>query len=189
MRIFLDDPLSALDAWVGTAVFSRSIKGALASKTVVLVTHQLHFLPFADHIAVMQKGRIVEEGKFEALVAKPDGALSEMMAGYGVHGGKDKGSGASQSSVLGKEAALAGGTHDGEGAEKEIGEDGDDRDEEASGAVGQDGNIMKEEERETGTISKKVWLSFFKAVGGWPLVATILTASALNKAVGVVTSQ
>ncbi|KAI9324884.1 P-loop containing nucleoside triphosphate hydrolase protein [Zopfochytrium polystomum] len=166
----LDDPLSALDTRVGTA---------------------LHFLPFADHIVVMQKGRVVEEGKFEALVAKPDGALSEMMAGYGVHGGKDKGkaSGASQSGVLGKEAALAGGAHDGEDAEKEIGEDGDDADEEASGAEGQDGNIIKEEERETGTISKKVWLSFFRAVGGWPLVATILTASALNQAVGVVTSQ
>ncbi|KAI9317828.1 P-loop containing nucleoside triphosphate hydrolase protein [Zopfochytrium polystomum] len=187
----LDFPLSALDARVGTAGFSRRIKRALASKTVVLVTHQLHFLPFADHIVVMQKGRVVEEGKFEALVAKPDGALSGMMAGYGVHDGKDKGkaSGASQSGVLGKEAALAGGTHDGQDMEKEIGEDGDDGDEEATGAVGQDDNIIKEEERETGTISKKVWLSFFRAVGGWPLVATILTASAVNQAVGVVTSQ
>ncbi|KAI9345513.1 ABC transporter type 1, transmembrane domain-containing protein [Zopfochytrium polystomum] len=158
----LDDPMSALDA-------------------------RLHFLPFADHIVVMQKGRIVEEGKFEALVAKPDGALSEMMAGYFVHGGKDKVSGASQSGLLGKEVALAGGTHDGEDAEKEIGEEGDDGDEEASGSVGQDGNIAKEEERETGTISKKVWLSFFRAVGGWPLVATILTASVLNQAVGAAT--
>jgi hypothetical protein len=37
----LDDPLSAVDAHVGAALFERCICGTLANTTRVLVTHQL----------------------------------------------------------------------------------------------------------------------------------------------------
>lgn len=35
----LDDPLSAVDPAVANGIFNQAIRGALASKCVVLVTH------------------------------------------------------------------------------------------------------------------------------------------------------
>jgi ATP-binding cassette subfamily C (CFTR/MRP) protein 1 len=64
----LDDPLSAVDAHVGRAIFENCIKGTLNGTTRVLVTHQLQFLPFVDYIVVMKKGRIVEMGTYRELM-------------------------------------------------------------------------------------------------------------------------
>jgi ABC-type multidrug transport system fused ATPase/permease subunit len=48
--VILDDPLSALDAHVGKALFKDCIVEALRDKTVVLVTNALHFLHMADQV-------------------------------------------------------------------------------------------------------------------------------------------
>lgn len=46
-----DDPLSAVDAHVGKALFNDAILGLRSQgKTVLLVTHALHFLPMVDYI-------------------------------------------------------------------------------------------------------------------------------------------
>ncbi|RKP17331.1 hypothetical protein ROZALSC1DRAFT_30847, partial [Rozella allomycis CSF55] len=60
--IFLDDPLSAVDAHVGRFLFEKCIKGVLSDKTRILVTHQLYFLPECDYIIFMKGGRIQEQG-------------------------------------------------------------------------------------------------------------------------------
>jgi ATP-binding cassette, subfamily C (CFTR/MRP), member 1 len=44
----IDDCLSALDAHVGKNIFHNVLKGFLSQKTVVLVTHQLQYLPLTD---------------------------------------------------------------------------------------------------------------------------------------------
>ena len=44
--VLLDDPFSALDAHVGKHVFENAIKGSLAEKTRVVVTHALHFCAY-----------------------------------------------------------------------------------------------------------------------------------------------
>jgi len=67
--IIFDDPLSALDAHVGKAVFQNVMQGCLAGRTRILVTHALHFLPSCDHILVMDNGRIAESGTYQDLVA------------------------------------------------------------------------------------------------------------------------
>lgn len=56
-----DDPLSALDAHVGQHVFEQAIMKMLVKRgrTVVLVTHQLQYLPKADNVIVMKDGRAV----------------------------------------------------------------------------------------------------------------------------------
>lgn len=54
----LDDPLSAVDAPVGRRVFADCIRTFLKGKTVVLVTHQLHFLENVDHIVLLDQGRV-----------------------------------------------------------------------------------------------------------------------------------
>ncbi|MCL7029737.1 hypothetical protein MKW94_011899, partial [Papaver nudicaule] len=46
----LDDPFSAVDADTATTIFNEYIMGALSGKTVLLVTHQVDFLPAFDSI-------------------------------------------------------------------------------------------------------------------------------------------
>ncbi len=59
--VMFDDPLSALDAHVGQHVFEQAIMKMLVQRgrTVVLVTHQLQYLPKADNVVVMKDGRAV----------------------------------------------------------------------------------------------------------------------------------
>ncbi|CAE6454286.1 unnamed protein product [Rhizoctonia solani] len=53
----LDDPLSAVDAHVGHALFHNAILSNLKArgKTVLLVTHALHFLPAVDRIYTLER--------------------------------------------------------------------------------------------------------------------------------------
>lgn len=60
----LDDPLSALDAHVGAHIFQMCICGLLADKTRILATHQMHYLPAADWVIVMEGGRITHQGRW-----------------------------------------------------------------------------------------------------------------------------
>ncbi|CCM01415.1 uncharacterized protein FIBRA_03466 [Fibroporia radiculosa] len=68
--VIFDDPLSAVDAHVGKALFADAILGALRGrgKTIILVTHALHFLSQCDYIYTMKNGRIEEQGTFNELV-------------------------------------------------------------------------------------------------------------------------
>ncbi|KAJ3309499.1 hypothetical protein HDV04_005991 [Boothiomyces sp. JEL0838] len=81
--VILDDPISALDAQVGRKVFTDAIKGYLEDKTVILVTHQLHFLPELDYIITLDKGTIAEQGTFKELM-EAKGNMYEMMKHYSV---------------------------------------------------------------------------------------------------------
>ncbi|KAG5176755.1 hypothetical protein JKP88DRAFT_265312 [Tribonema minus] len=67
----LDDPLSAVDPKVARHLFERCILGALVgagNKAVVLVTHQLQCLPFADTVVVLDaNGSQVAAGTFKDL--------------------------------------------------------------------------------------------------------------------------
>lgn len=60
----MDDPLSAVDAHVGSQLFDECIgpKGFLArqNSTRILATHQVHFLKEADWIIVLHHVRIIE---------------------------------------------------------------------------------------------------------------------------------
>lgn len=73
-----DDPLSAVDAHVGSHIFKRCIQQALAQKTRLLVTHQLHLLEHADWIICMDGGSIVEQGTFDELIHM-DGIVATMI--------------------------------------------------------------------------------------------------------------
>ncbi|CAL9130508.1 unnamed protein product [Musa acuminata var. zebrina] len=64
----LDDPFSALDAHTGSELFKEYILMALASKTVIYVTHQVEFLPAADKILVLKDGWIIQAGRYEELL-------------------------------------------------------------------------------------------------------------------------
>jgi len=50
----LDDPLSAVDAHVGSHIFNNAINGFLRGKIRILVTHQLQYLQNVDQILVLE---------------------------------------------------------------------------------------------------------------------------------------
>ncbi|KAJ4843372.1 hypothetical protein Tsubulata_032678, partial [Turnera subulata] len=68
----LDDPFDAMDAETAKSLFSEYVMGALAKKTVLLVTHQVDFLPafntvlvhgkmgYVPQTALLQTGTIVD---------------------------------------------------------------------------------------------------------------------------------
>ncbi|CAM1308462.1 ABCC2 (predicted) [Pycnogonum litorale] len=79
----MDDPLSAVDAHVGTDLFENVIgpKGLLKEKTRILVTHGLKFLPECDHIVVIKDGRISETGTYQDLLRR-GGEFSVILSQY-----------------------------------------------------------------------------------------------------------
>ncbi|KAM3729894.1 hypothetical protein ACB098_12G045400 [Castanea mollissima] len=65
----LDDPFSALDAQTATSIFNEYVIGALSRKTVLLVTHQVDFLPTFNSVLLMSNGEIIQEAPYHQLLA------------------------------------------------------------------------------------------------------------------------
>lgn len=68
--LLLDDPVSAVDACVGSHIFSKAIRGAAKGKTILFVTHQLQYLPECDVVILMKDGQIAEHGTHAQLIGK-----------------------------------------------------------------------------------------------------------------------
>lgn len=75
--VLWDEATSALDAVAEKQVLSVA-EGLAASKTVVTVTHRLSTLSEAAWVVVLERGRVVEQGYRDDLLAS-SGALSELM--------------------------------------------------------------------------------------------------------------
>ncbi|KZP14241.1 P-loop containing nucleoside triphosphate hydrolase protein [Athelia psychrophila] len=82
--VIMDDPLSAVDAHVGKALFDDAIIESLRNHgiTVILVTHALHFLSQCDYIYTLKDGRIVERGTHKELVGNA-GEFARLDKAYG----------------------------------------------------------------------------------------------------------
>ncbi|KAG8381203.1 hypothetical protein BUALT_Bualt06G0097800 [Buddleja alternifolia] len=65
----LDDPFSAVDAHTATSLFNEYVMGALSKKTVLLVTHQVDFLPTFDSVLLMTDGEILHAAPYPQLLA------------------------------------------------------------------------------------------------------------------------
>ncbi|EDK31969.2 ABC transporter C family protein (macronuclear) [Tetrahymena thermophila SB210] len=63
----LDDPLSAVDSKVASNIYKNCLNGILKNKTVLLVTHQIHFTKSCNEIIVLEQGRIAHKGTFQDL--------------------------------------------------------------------------------------------------------------------------
>ena len=64
----LDDPLSAVDSKVAKRLYENAIQGLLKDKTVLLVTHQVHFIKSLERIVVMDQGAVIGQGSYEELI-------------------------------------------------------------------------------------------------------------------------
>jgi ATP-binding cassette subfamily B protein len=67
--IFLDEATNALDAKNERAIV-ENLSTFYQGKTVVVVAHRLSTVRHADQIIVLDKGRVVETGSHETLIAK-----------------------------------------------------------------------------------------------------------------------
>ncbi|CAK9173850.1 unnamed protein product [Ilex paraguariensis] len=65
----LDDPFSAVDAQTAGSLFNEYIMGALSGKTVLLVTHQVDFLPTFGSVLLMSEGKILKAATYDQLLA------------------------------------------------------------------------------------------------------------------------
>ncbi|KAM9996282.1 hypothetical protein ACTFIY_002464 [Dictyostelium cf. discoideum] len=66
-----DEPLSAVDPEVASHLFDHCIQGELMrNKTRILVTHQLQFIPYADHIIVLDSNGKLIQGNYQELNEK-----------------------------------------------------------------------------------------------------------------------
>ncbi|GMI99648.1 multidrug resistance-associated protein 14, ATP-binding cassette C10 [Hibiscus trionum] len=65
----LDDPFSAVDAHTASSLFNEYVMEALAAKAVLLVTHQVDFLPAFDSVLLMSDGEILQADSYHDLLA------------------------------------------------------------------------------------------------------------------------
>ncbi|KAJ3129883.1 hypothetical protein HK098_007637 [Nowakowskiella sp. JEL0407] len=169
--VLLDDPLSAVDSHVGKRLFQDCIKGALAGKTRVLVTHQLHFIPEVDYVVVFKDGEITEQGKYVDLMAN-EGAFSKLMKEYGGVDESSEEEGDSGSDTIDQNALV-------------IVEEGGKKVEKKENKKAAE--LMQAEERAVGAVAGKIWWTYGLAAGGGSFFLTLGLLLVLMQGARVVT--
>jgi ATP-binding cassette subfamily B protein len=67
--LLLDDPISQVDSETGSLIIA-AIRTLTALRTLIIVSHRLSAVSFADHIITLNKGRIIESGNHQGLLRK-----------------------------------------------------------------------------------------------------------------------
>ncbi|XP_057725546.1 ABC transporter C family member 3-like [Arachis stenosperma] len=172
-----DDPFSAVDAHTGSHLFKECLLGLLRSKTVIYVTHQVEFLPAADLILVMKDGKITQCGKYADLLNNG----TDFMELVGAHKkalstlDSDEGKISNEISTLEQDSDFPisqGGEEEEEKKDEQNGKTGNKGDE----AKGQ---LVQEEERESGRVGFSVYWQYITMAYGGALVPFILLAHTL----------
>jgi molybdate transport system ATP-binding protein len=79
--LLLDEPLSALDVAVASAL-RRMLRRVLEGRTAIIVTHDiLDAFTLADRVVVMDGGRIVDSGPTRAVLDRPSNEFTAGLAG------------------------------------------------------------------------------------------------------------
>lgn len=93
----LDGPLSAVDMHTCQHIFKHGLRGLMRGRTIVLVTHQVELLPYADVVVLLRAGASVYTGPYAAGPIRaffgPHVEIPDSAAADDVHEGSDAASG------------------------------------------------------------------------------------------------
>jgi ATP-binding cassette subfamily B protein len=67
--LVLDDALSHVDSITEQRIIGH-LKTIMAQRTTILITHRVATAMLADHIVMLERGRILEHGTHESLLAR-----------------------------------------------------------------------------------------------------------------------
>ncbi|GHE00266.1 ABC transporter ATP-binding protein [Streptomyces alanosinicus] len=67
--LVLDEPTTGLDAMAARRVV-KPLRRLMAGRTTIMITHDLNLAPDADRVLVVDRGRIVETGRHDELLAR-----------------------------------------------------------------------------------------------------------------------
>ncbi|MEU8971748.1 ABC transporter ATP-binding protein [Streptomyces monashensis] len=67
--LVLDEPTTGLDALAARRVV-KPLRRLMAGRTTIMITHDLNLAPDADRVLVVDRGRIVETGRHDELLAR-----------------------------------------------------------------------------------------------------------------------
>uniref|UniRef100_A0A453CZD4 ABC transporter C family member 2 n=1 Tax=Aegilops tauschii subsp. strangulata TaxID=200361 RepID=A0A453CZD4_AEGTS len=175
-----DDPLSALDAHVGRQVFDKCIKEELRHKTRVLVTNQLHFLPYVDKILLIHDGVVKEEGTFDEL-SNTGEQFKKLM--------ENAGKMEEQTEEKQDENKSQDDIKHTENGDVVIADGGLQKSQDSSSKTKQGKSVLiKQEERETGVVSTKVLSRYKNAMGGIWAVSVLFLCYTLTETLRISSS-
>ncbi len=66
--LILDDPISQVDLATGNTII-ETLKSMIGQKTIIIVSHRISAVRFADRIIALEQGRISEQGAHQNLIA------------------------------------------------------------------------------------------------------------------------
>ncbi|KAJ2926808.1 hypothetical protein H1R20_g10265, partial [Candolleomyces eurysporus] len=171
--IIMDDPLSAVDAHVGKSLFHGAIAGlAKKGKTVIFVTHALHFLSFCDYIYTLNAGRISEHGTYRELI-EAQGEFARLDEEFG---GKE----AAASTSKGSQSAIL----------EEVQTKATELRKRYPGKGTLEGKLIVKEARNTGTIANSavVWKAYLSAGRGFITIPLLLLSAILMQGSQIISS-
>jgi ATP-binding cassette subfamily B protein len=67
--LILDDALASVDAHTEEEIL-KGLRQVMAARTTILIAHRISTVQHADHIVVLDHGRIVEEGRHQQLIQR-----------------------------------------------------------------------------------------------------------------------
>lgn len=194
--VLLDDVLSAVDAHVARHIFTHAICGEMKGRTIVLVSHQLQFVPGSDLVVVMDKGSVLQTGSYGELIraavpaASAAVSLAAMMQQRGAIDSTlaDSASGvvaaAAVSAVVPSPVIATTGRNtpgSADAAAAKASEPGGQSSPVAAApAAGDKGKLMTDEDRLRGSVPVTIYWSYLRSFGAvillW-LVATLLASN------------